>query len=169
MCRLFGMTAGWRPLRATFWLLEAPDSLAEQSRRNPDGYGIATYEADGSPRVDQRPAAAYEDESFAREAKERESPTFVAHVRYASTGAVTLENTHPFEQERRVFAHNGYIGDWQRSSRGWASTASSCRAPPSRRDRSRSSPARSRRETATSAKESWRRFGGWPSRCRCTR
>jgi hypothetical protein len=76
MCRLFGMTAGWRPLRATFRLLEAPDSLVEQSRRNPDGYGIATYEADRSPRVNKRPAAAYEDESFAREAKESESPTF---------------------------------------------------------------------------------------------
>jgi hypothetical protein len=25
MCRLFRMTAGWRPLRATFWVLEARD------------------------------------------------------------------------------------------------------------------------------------------------
>lgn len=105
------MTAGSRPVRATFWLLEAPDSLAEQSRRNPDGYGIATYEAGDTPRVDKRPAAAYADEMFAREAKERESPTFVAHVRYASTGEVSLPNTHPFEQHGRVFAHNGYIGD----------------------------------------------------------
>jgi glutamine amidotransferase len=32
MCRLFGMTAGWRPLRATFRLLEAPDSLAAKSQ-----------------------------------------------------------------------------------------------------------------------------------------
>ena len=48
---------------------------------------------------------------FAREAKERESPTFVAHVRDALTGAVTLENTHPFEQHGRVFAHNGCVGD----------------------------------------------------------
>ena len=111
MCRLFGMTAGWRPLRATFWLLEAPDSLAEQSRRNPDGYGIATYGPDGLARVDKRPAAAYEDEVFAREAKERESPTFVAHVRYASTGDLRVENTHPFEQHNRVFAHNGSVGD----------------------------------------------------------
>ena len=111
MCRLFGLTAGWRPLRATFWLLEAPYSLAEQSRRNPDGYGIATYEAHGSARVEKRPAAAYADELFAREAKERESPTFVAHVRYASTGGVTVENTHPFEQHGRVFAHNGYVGE----------------------------------------------------------
>jgi glutamine amidotransferase len=111
MCRLFGLTAGSIPLRATFWLLEAPDSLAQQSRRNPDGYGIATYQADGSPRVDKRPAAAYEDELFAREAKELESPTFVAHVRYASTGSLAVENTHPFEQAGRVFAHNGHIGE----------------------------------------------------------
>jgi predicted glutamine amidotransferase len=104
------MTGGSRPLRATFWLLEAPDSLAQQSRHNPDGYGIATYRPDGTPEVDKRPAAAYEDELFAREARELESTTFVAHVRYASTGGRTAANTHPFEQRGRVFAHNGHIG-----------------------------------------------------------
>jgi hypothetical protein len=31
ICRLFGMSGGRRPTRATFWVLEAPDSLAEQS------------------------------------------------------------------------------------------------------------------------------------------
>jgi predicted glutamine amidotransferase len=111
VCRLFGMSAGRHPLRATFWLLEAPDSLAQQSRHNPDGYGIATYDANRIACVDKRPVEAYEDQSFAREAKELESPTFVAHVRYASTGGKTIENTHPFEQRNRVFAHNGYIGD----------------------------------------------------------
>ncbi len=111
VCRLFGMSGGLRPLRATFWLLEAPDSLAQQSRHNPDGYGIAFYNGNGTAQVDKRPAEAYEDELFAREAKELESPTFVAHVRYASTGGKTVENTHPFEQHNRVFAHNGYIGD----------------------------------------------------------
>jgi glutamine amidotransferase len=103
------MSGGRRPVRATFWLLEAPDSLAEQSRRNPDGYGIATFEEDGSPEVQKRPAAAYEDDLFAREAKNEESPTFLAHVRFASTGKKTLENTHPFEQDGRTFAHNGHL------------------------------------------------------------
>src|SRR5919201_5024269 len=111
MCRLFGMSGGRRRMRATFWLLEAPDSLAVQSRRNPDGYGLATFDERGRPVVAKRPAAAYEDELFAREAREEESRTFVAHVRYASTGGLTVENTHPFEQEGRVFAHRGYIGD----------------------------------------------------------
>jgi predicted glutamine amidotransferase len=107
MCRLFGLTAGRDPIKATFWLLEAPDSLAEQSRSNPDGYGLATFRPQAL--VEKRPVAAYEDKQFAREAKERESPVFVAHVRYASTGGRDLANTHPFEQDGRVFAHNGHI------------------------------------------------------------
>jgi predicted glutamine amidotransferase len=109
MCRLFGMSGGGHRVRATFWLLDAPDSLAEQSRRNPDGYGIGTFKEDGSPDIDKRAAAAYEDELFAREAREEESPTFVCHVRYASSGPKALANTHPFELDGRVFAHNGHI------------------------------------------------------------
>jgi glutamine amidotransferase len=126
MCRLFGLSAGTHPVKGTFWLLEAPDSLAEQSRRNPDGYGLATFQPE--PLVEKRPVAAYEDEEFAREANERESPVFVAHVRYASTGRRALANTHPFEQEGRVLAHNGHIegldalddhlGDYRRLVRG---------------------------------------------------
>ena len=42
MCRLFGMSGGSEPVRATFWLLQAPDSLQQQSRREPDGAGIGT-------------------------------------------------------------------------------------------------------------------------------
>jgi glutamine amidotransferase len=110
MCRLFALTAGDRAVSATFWLLEAPDSLAAQSRRNPDGYGIATFAADGTPEVDKQPVAAYADERFAREAHELRSRTFLAHVRYASTGGLDLRNTHPFEQRGRVFAHNGHVG-----------------------------------------------------------
>jgi glutamine amidotransferase len=39
------------------------------------------------------------------------SRTFIAHVRYASTGAVSPQNTHPFEQRGRLFAHNGVLED----------------------------------------------------------
>jgi predicted glutamine amidotransferase len=111
MCRLFGMSGGPERVKATFWLLDAPDSLEQQSRREPDGTGLGYYSADGAPRVDKRPIAAYEDRQFAREAREVSSRTFVAHVRYASNGGLTMENTHPFEQDRRLFAHNGVIGD----------------------------------------------------------
>jgi predicted glutamine amidotransferase len=114
MCRLFGMSGGREPVRATFWLLEAPDSLAQQSRREPDGTGVGVFDADGRPQVYKQPIAAYEDRAFGQEARELSSRTFVAHVRYASTGAISPENTHPFEQRGRLFAHNGVIGDPER-------------------------------------------------------
>ncbi|MGG7380506.1 class II glutamine amidotransferase, partial [Escherichia coli] len=69
------------------------------------------------PHVDKQPIAAYEDEQFAREARELQSPTFVAHVRYATTGGLDPKNTHPFEQRGRLFAHNGVIGDLDRLER----------------------------------------------------
>jgi predicted glutamine amidotransferase len=109
MCRLFGMSAGDQPATATFWLLDAPDSLSAQSHREPDGTGLGWFAADGTPAISKQPIAAYGDADFAREARELHSRTFVAHVRFASTGALTLENTHPFEQDGRLFAHNGVI------------------------------------------------------------
>ncbi len=105
------MSGGREPVQATFWLLEAPDSLAQQSRREPDGTGLGTYDAQGRPVVSKAPQAAYEDPEFAREAKSVRSPTFVAHVRYASTGGLDIRNTHPFQQDGRLFAHNGVIED----------------------------------------------------------
>ncbi len=111
MCRLFGMTGGEERLRATFWLLEAPDSLAQESRRNPDGTGLGYYDDRDEPVVVKQPLAAYEDQQFAQEAREISARTFVAHVRHASGSPVTLRNTHPFVQAGRLFAHNGVIGN----------------------------------------------------------
>jgi glutamine amidotransferase len=111
MCRLFGMSAGREPARATFWLLDAPDSLAEQSHREPDGTGLGWFDDHHKPHVLKHPIAAYEDREFAYEARSVASRTFIAHIRFASTGGLTVENTHPFEQHGRLFAHNGVIED----------------------------------------------------------
>jgi predicted glutamine amidotransferase len=108
------MSGGPRRVRATFWLLEAPDSLADQSYKNPDGAGIGTFELDGTPEVDKNPIAAYKDRTFVREAKTEESRTFVAHLRFASAGGVELKNTHPFEQHGRLMAHNGVVKELPR-------------------------------------------------------
>jgi predicted glutamine amidotransferase len=114
MCRLFGLTAGTVPVPATFWLLDAPDSLEAQSRRNPDGSGIGFFAPDGSPVLDKQPEPAFSDQEFAREAKRAESATFVAHVRYATAGGRTVRNTHPFAMSGRIMAHNGGFGDLPR-------------------------------------------------------
>jgi predicted glutamine amidotransferase len=105
------MSAGAEPTRATFWLLDAPDSLSVQSHREPDGTGLGWFDAEGAPHVSKQAHAAYSDRQFAREAREVCSTTFLAHVRFASTGALAVRNTHPFCQRGRLFAHNGVIED----------------------------------------------------------
>jgi glutamine amidotransferase len=106
---LFGLHAGARDVAATFWLIDAPDSLAAQSHRNPDGAGVGTFGPAGQPEVSKQPIAAWADVQFAAAAQDLRGTTFVAHVRYASTGAHTMANTHPFEQDGRLFAHNGVV------------------------------------------------------------
>jgi predicted glutamine amidotransferase len=109
MCRLFAMSGGAEPVNAKLWLLEAPDSLTRQSHRNPDGTGLGIFDAEGRPVVHKAPISAFSDKAFASEARSERSRTFLAHVRFASTGAKTLANTHPFEQDGRLFAHNGVL------------------------------------------------------------
>ena len=109
MCRLFGLHAGTNVVTATFWLLDAPDNLSEQSRRNPDGSGLGVFDAQGRPQVHKQPIAAWEDTEFATEAHDLTGTTFIAHVRYATTGSHDVVNTHPFLQDGRIFAHNGVL------------------------------------------------------------
>jgi glutamine amidotransferase len=111
MCRLFAMSAGQERAHATFWLLDAPDSLTVQSHREPDGTGLGWFDADGTAHVSKQPLAAYGDATFARRAHDVSSRTFIAHIRFASTGPLAPRNTHPFEQHGRLFAHNGVIED----------------------------------------------------------
>jgi predicted glutamine amidotransferase len=109
MCRLFGLHAGKNVVTATFWLLDAPDNLAEQSRRNPDGSGLGVFDAEGRPQLHKDPIAAWQDAEFATEAHDLTGTTFIAHVRYATTGSHEIVNTHPFLQDDRIFAHNGIL------------------------------------------------------------
>lgn len=111
MCRLFGLTAGAARVRATFWLLEASNSLQAQSRRNADGVGLGFFNSSGAPVLDKQPEPAFDDREFIREAKQAESSTFVAHVRWATTGGRTVQNTHPFVMKGRLMAHNGSFGE----------------------------------------------------------
>ncbi len=109
MCRLFGLHAGTEVCTATFWLLDAPDSLADQSKMNPDGTGLGVFDEHGRPELCKQPMAAWEDAAFATEAHEMRGTTFLAHVRYATTGSHSVRNTHPFLQDGRIFAHNGVV------------------------------------------------------------
>ena len=110
MCRLFGMSGGQHEVQATFWLLDAPTSLLALSETQPDGVGLGTFNADGTPWVYRKPVAANRSQTFIADAHEVRSRTFLAHIRHATAAPPTLENTHPFEQHGRLFAHNGVLG-----------------------------------------------------------
>lgn len=111
MCRLFGLHAGPRDVNATFWLLDAPVSIAELSHRNADGYGLATFDGEGELDLIRAPIRAADDEDFAAAARATHAAVFLAHVRYADTGEVSDSNTHPFSLDGRAFAHNGVVSD----------------------------------------------------------
>ena len=111
MCRLFGLSAGEARVTATFWLLDAPDSLQVQSHRNADGAGLGFFGPAGEPVLDKQPEPAFSDQEFIREARQAESSAFVAHVRWATAGGRTVQNTHPFVMDGRMMAHNGGFGE----------------------------------------------------------
>jgi predicted glutamine amidotransferase len=111
VCRLFGLYAGAEDVNATFWLLDAPVSIAELSHRNADGYGLAAFAGDDELALVRAPIRAADDEEFAAAARATHASVFLAHVRYADTGGVSEANTHPFTIDGRAFAHNGVVSD----------------------------------------------------------
>src|ERR1700759_577549 len=110
VCRLFGMRGGGNQVQGTFWRVDAPTSLVALSETQPDGVGLGTFNPDGTPWVYRKPVAANRSQTFIADAHEVRSRTFLAHIRHATAGRPTIENTHPFEQRGRLFAHNGVIG-----------------------------------------------------------
>jgi glutamine amidotransferase len=114
MCRLFALHAGERDVGAEFWLLDAPRSIARQSERNADGYGLAALTARRGMILIRNPVQASEDPAYRHVARRLDASEMLVHLRYASTGNVSLVNTHPFSQDGRLFAHNGVLGDLDR-------------------------------------------------------
>lgn len=120
MCRLFGMSTGGPRVRASRWLLDAPSSLRAQSHRMQHGAGLGWFSLGGEPIRDRAPVAAFENADFDLHARNVVSHTFVAHVRDASVGGLTVRNCHPFVMNDRLFAHNGVVKG-QDAMRSWLS------------------------------------------------
>lgn len=94
-------------------LLETENALGLQSRRHPDGWGVAHY-VHGAPQVMRSAEAAHDCRIFRRVSGVVSSDTVVAHVRKATVGERSLLNAHPFQYGRWVFAHNGEIPGFDR-------------------------------------------------------
>ena len=111
MCRLFGLTAGTVRVNATFWLLDAPDSLQVQSHRNADGAGIGYFGPEGEPVLDKQPDPAFSDQEFlraARQAAPRRSWRTSGGRRLAG-GRCRIPTRSVMNG--RVMAHNGGFGE----------------------------------------------------------
>jgi glutamine amidotransferase len=112
MCRLFGQHA--RPgFDLCAPLCSAENALRFQSHKHPHGWGIGWY-VDGHPVIRRGLLPAHADESFVHAATAARSRVVVAHVRDASIGAVTAENTHPFQHGRWLLAHNGTVARFKK-------------------------------------------------------
>ncbi len=118
MCRLYGFRAT-DPTLIECSLVEAQNALLKQSDRdtrgvtNPDGWGIATWGADGL-QIERRTRSAADDLVFTQVAAGARPTTAIAHVRAATVGGPTPGNTHPFRFGPWVFAHNGTLTAFDR-------------------------------------------------------
>lgn len=113
MCRLYGFHAN-EPTRVECSLIHAQNALMAQSVRDREGlthghgWGVAGY-PDGIPFVEKQAWAAYHGEQFKKTASRIYARTVIAHIRRATVGPPAIENTHPFEHGRWLFAHNGTV------------------------------------------------------------
>jgi len=107
MCRLFGFRA---EVNTTVHksLVEAENSLCEQSSRHPDGWGVAYY-VGNTPHIIRSLDTAQADSLFKNVSASVTAHTFLAHLRKATQGSLHMQNTHPFQFGPWVFAHNGNV------------------------------------------------------------
>lgn len=113
MCRLYAMHAN-EPTRVECGLVRSQNALMKQSKSDQTGmmhghgWGVADY-PDGVPKIEKTTWAAFRGEHFSKTAARVYARTVVAHVRRATVGTTSVENTHPFHHGRWIFAHNGTV------------------------------------------------------------
>ncbi|HEV7846589.1 MAG TPA: class II glutamine amidotransferase [Thermoleophilaceae bacterium] len=109
MCRVFGCVAA-EPVSIRRELLEADNPLIRQSEEHDSGWGMAVYERPegAEPQLVKFPEAAHEDDEFMA-ATDLRGRIFNVHVRRATMGELSLENTHPFCLGSYTLGHNGTI------------------------------------------------------------
>jgi glutamine amidotransferase len=117
MCRMMGIVSPHgldADLVARFRQQARGHVAAGESPGHADGWGIVYYDERAHPEYAGRsPHDAATDPAFeeavAELHKRRPAGPLLAHVRKASAGGVSLENTHPFLHGRWSFCHNGTV------------------------------------------------------------
>lgn len=123
MCRFLAYTG--EPVFLDTLLIEPASSLVSQSlaareaktQVNGDGCGVGWYGARPEPGVYRGTLPAWSDANLASLCHQVAAPMFLAHVRSATSGEVSMANCHPFAAGRHLFMHNGQIGGYDRIRR----------------------------------------------------
>ncbi len=114
MCRLYGFRSSQRR-KVECELIEAQNSLLRQSlgdatgQVHGDGWGLGHYEQH-APFLARQPSAASAGDAFRWASAKAFTTNAVAHVRHATVGQLRIDNTHPFQLDEWLFAHNGTLG-----------------------------------------------------------
>lgn len=123
MCRFLAYAG--EPVFLDTLLIEPASSLVSQSLAareakttvNGDGCGVGWYGARPDPGIYRGTLPAWSDANLASLCRQVSAPMFLAHVRSATSGEVSMANCHPFAAGRHLFMHNGQIGGYDRIRR----------------------------------------------------
>lgn len=109
MCRLLGCVAG-EPMSLRRELLEGETAMVRRASEEVSGWGMAVYRRPegNEPAVARFPNATPTPEELDRAADMR-GRIFNVHVRRATQGDLSAQNTHPFCMGNYTFAHNGTL------------------------------------------------------------
>jgi len=123
MCRFLAYIGV--PIFLDSLLIEPASSLVSQSLAareaktvvNGDGCGIGWYGERQVPGLYRGTLPAWSDANLASLCLQVRAGLFLAHVRSATSGEVSMANCHPFAAGPHLFMHNGQIGGYDRIRR----------------------------------------------------
>jgi len=122
MCRLVAYLG--TPIFTDEIIIKPKNSLIHQSYAaketidpvNGDGFGIGWYnkEIREEPGLFKSIFPAWNDKNLLHNASFIQTSCFLAHVRSATVGGISAENTHPFSYKQYLMMHNGGILDFDK-------------------------------------------------------
>jgi len=95
------------------------DALESEMTVNGDGFGLGYYnkEIRKEPALYRSISPAWNDKNLLYNASFIQSSCFLVHIRAATNGAVSIENTHPFHYKENLMMHNGGIPQFDKIKR----------------------------------------------------
>ena len=114
MCRLFGCVAS-EPVTVHRDLVDVDNPLLRQAEEHDSGWGMSVYpRGEGEDPWCVRFSDAAEHGPEFERALDVRGRIFNVHLRRATIGGLSLENTHPFCMGPYSFCHNGTVIDYPR-------------------------------------------------------